>query len=494
MFRVIAVDDEPAALEFLSQIVTRRCPGFAVVGTASNGEECLKLLETCPADVVLTDVRMPVMNGLELAERLNREYPDVRTLIVSSYQEFEYVRSALHSGVYDYLTKPLMPAAFVEVFDRLREVLEERLLERRNRMLQELSRGKRPNPAELKLCFPDEAYHCALVRGNGLPKRFSRVDVPELYEDGGDRLSIFGRDEMERIYLRPAQGVELEAFVREAVGESESTSVYLTTAATQNPFGIERLPDVLRRLYRLLDECTVLGQSQVIYLEGPGRQHVAQEEPDTNALRLLEHYLMAGNREEARSELKRLMWEWDRKRFPQLWLERQLRYILFLTSRSSGGDRFMQVGEHLLDDAFYSITSMDEMIAYMDDLLFGNILEDREDNGQPELLAQYERVRDYVRQHFAEQLSLKRLSEEFNISESYLNKMFRRFENTSFKAFLTEIRIERACAMLRAMPDTYIKEVAAAVGYTDPFYFSKSFRSYTGKSPKEFAQSLKISD
>lgn len=488
MFQVLAVDDEPAALEFIGSLIQARCQGFSLMGTAANGRDCLELMKQKQPDVLLTDARMPVMDGIELARRVSDAYPQVRIIVVSGYQQFDYVHGALQCGVYDYLLKPLVPSAFAAVFARLREVLEEELLARRNRILRMLSRGEYPGPGQIERCFFGDTYDCVLVRRNGLPKRFAAAGPPEIFESREDSLAIFGRDEMERIYLRPS-GPALDEYVSGVLAREERPGAYLTAVFTRTPFPVARLAGVLRSLYRALDTHTVLGVTQAVCLEAPFRR-AKLPAVDEASLKHLETYLQTGNIAQARQELQRLMDEWARRRMPQLWLERQLRYILFLAQRTGRENRLTDVEEHLLDDAFYSICSMEEMAAYMDDLLFGEAQGQQEQHDRMDTQETFDHIRAYVRANFAQDLSIQDLARAFGISQSYLSKMFRRYEGRSFNAFLAETRIGYACALMRADPGAYIKEIALMVGYADPFYFSKTFRVYTGMSPKEYLAML----
>ena len=239
MFRVMTVDDEPSALEFLCQIVEKRCPGFEIAGRASNGQECLAMLDEARPDVLLSDIRMPVMDGIALAKAVHEAHPELVMLMVSGHQDFDYARSALKYGVYDYLLKPLVPSAFAEVFARLRGLLEQRLLDRRNRVLRQLYARETPDARELELCFPDRVYGCALVRRNGLPKRFARSVPAEIYDAAEDSISMFGRDGMERVFLLPSGTDPLE-FSRQAVRRPDAAGDYLTAVCTSSPFSIER--------------------------------------------------------------------------------------------------------------------------------------------------------------------------------------------------------------------------------------------------------------
>ena len=487
MLRVMAVDDEPSALEFLCQIVEKRCPGFEIVGRASDGRECLDRLEEARPDVLLSDIKMPVMDGIALAKAVHEAYPEIVMLLISGYQEFDYARSALKYGVYDYLLKPLVPSALSEVFARVRGELEQRQLDRKNRTLKRLYAGETVDARELARCFPEEAYNCVLARRNGLPKRFAQAAAPESGDAAGDGVSIFGRDEMERVYLCPADA-DILAFSRDIARGQGSDGDYLTAVCTASPFPIEMLPRVLRRLCRALEEETVLGVTQAIRVDWTETPPRGREEVDEGDFETFEHYLKSGDTLRARREFERMMSAWEAARIPQLALERRLRYALFLCARMEPTRHLKDVGEHLLDDAFYHIASMAQMRDYMEELLFPG--------AQPEAAAaqrmdspeQFERIRGYVLANIAEPLTLESLGRRFSISQSYLSKMFRKYEDKSFNTFLTENRMERACAILRAQPGTLVKDVALMVGYADPFYFSRCFRAHTGMSPRDYVQ------
>ena len=487
MFRVVAVDDEPSALAFLCQIVEKRCLGFEIVGRASNGRECLDMLEEARPDVVLSDIKMPVMDGIALAKAMHEAHPEVPLLLISGYQEFDYARSALKYGVYDYLLKPLVPSQLAEVFSRLREELEQRWMERRNRVLKRLYTQETVDAGELELCFPGKAYNCVLARRNGLPKRFAQGLAPEAYEAVGDSISMFGRDEMERIYLCPA-GVDIVAFAQDIVRRHGEGGDYCTAVCMSAPFPIEMLPNALRRLCRALEETTVLGITQVFsidWAESPVRSREGEDGGDFGAF---EHYLKTGDAARARREFERLMREWEAARIPQLTLERRLRFVLFLCSRMDSAKHLKDVGEHLLDDAFYHIVTMAEMRDYMEELIFPEAGSGAADTPRMDSPEQFERIRGYVLANLAEPLSLDSLGRHFGISQSYISKMFRKYEDRSFNTFLTETRMERACAILRAQPEMLVKDAALMVGYADPYYFSRCFRAYTGMSPRDYVQ------
>ena len=124
MYRLIIIDDEPKIAEGMSQLFPWNNIGFEVVRSFTSAAEALVFLEQNPVDVVLSDIQMPDMTGLELCQRLlGREKAQV--VLFSSYQNYEYFRSAIQMGVADYLLKPLTYQALTETFAKLKEKLDE---------------------------------------------------------------------------------------------------------------------------------------------------------------------------------------------------------------------------------------------------------------------------------------------------------------------------------------------------------------------------------
>jgi two-component system, response regulator YesN len=116
MYKVVIADDE----EFIRERVMNNMPwselGFEVVGCVSNGELALKLVRDCHPDVILTDILMPNMTGLELAQQLKSEFPDMKVALMSAYDDFQYAKEAIRFGVKGYLLKPILRDEFVELF------------------------------------------------------------------------------------------------------------------------------------------------------------------------------------------------------------------------------------------------------------------------------------------------------------------------------------------------------------------------------------------
>lgn len=124
MYRVITVDDEPMIKKTLRHLIDRTGQ-FQVVGEGEDGREALALIERHDPDLVITDIRMPVMDGLELIEELRRQGRKPEVVILSGYDDFSYAQKAIRYGIVEYLLKPIRPALLLDTLDRLMRRFEQ---------------------------------------------------------------------------------------------------------------------------------------------------------------------------------------------------------------------------------------------------------------------------------------------------------------------------------------------------------------------------------
>ncbi|MDE7013378.1 MAG: response regulator, partial [Kineothrix sp.] len=117
--KVIIAEDEPPIARFI-KMLTEQEDDFLVTAICENGEDALKEVENSPARLLITDIRMLGMDGLELIRRIRQKNQEIKILIISGYKMFEYAREAIRLGIEDYITKPIEPEEFAEALDRVR--------------------------------------------------------------------------------------------------------------------------------------------------------------------------------------------------------------------------------------------------------------------------------------------------------------------------------------------------------------------------------------
>ena len=125
MYSLIIVDDELKIREGLVNLIPWEQNSFQVVGQFSNGKQALEFIKNKQVDVVLTDIRMPIMSGIELSDCLSKEYPDILFVFLTGYQDFSYMHTAIINHAFDYLLKPIKYEALYTCFERLRTKLDE---------------------------------------------------------------------------------------------------------------------------------------------------------------------------------------------------------------------------------------------------------------------------------------------------------------------------------------------------------------------------------
>lgn len=123
-YKVLLVDDEEEVRNAIEQRINWEELGFEVIGKAQNGVKAMEIAEKLQPDVVITDIKMPYMNGLELARNLKEENPGVRILILTGFDEFEYAKEAVHLEVEEYILKPINANELSECLKRLKNVLD----------------------------------------------------------------------------------------------------------------------------------------------------------------------------------------------------------------------------------------------------------------------------------------------------------------------------------------------------------------------------------
>ena len=238
MYQVMVVDDEPMAASLIVNIIKQKYNKFEIMGTAYNGEEALELIqEKGEPDILITDIQMPVMNGLKLVEETKKQYPNVISVIVSGYQEFEYAKQAIAFGVCDYILKPIVPSEFSKLITRIEEKLKQKYYKERNTLIHKMVNEIPVDEKTLRRYFQSECYYGAIVRLNGLPSRYGERGKKEVFSDINEMMIAYGRDTQETLYLCPGELVndeDYEQMIRRRIGKEQPEAAYVTSVIRRN--------------------------------------------------------------------------------------------------------------------------------------------------------------------------------------------------------------------------------------------------------------------
>jgi two-component system response regulator YesN len=485
--RVLIVEDEPAAGRYLRSMIELKRPDFSVVGIAENGLEALGEVRLHMPDLVITDVRMPVMDGIEFVAELKKGYPELPVVIVSGHQEFEYARRALDTGVVDYLLKPVDPIRLAEVLDRLGSMLSAREGARMAEALSRFVKGESCGAAGLPLA-PGECFRLAIVRVGGLPSRFGFDAAGGGEPSCEDGFFIFsGRDSRERILLARKDRVSPEVFIERARAAAAASGAYSTVLAMPGASRADELRRAAREACLAVDRLIVPGLSRLHFAATELAPEIAWDKALSDRI---EFALRESRADLLEGAIRGMAEAWRASLSPLISIESQLRRILHLVLRKAphANGAVASNLEFLLEEALAGMGGFDELSDAAWSLVAGAAgVEDLEfrDSGVP---AFFHAIGRFVEAHYSESVTLGDLSGTFRISPSYLSKLFRKHAGRSFGEFLAAIRIEAAKRLIRESPDMPLKDVAEKVGFNDPFYFSRVFKSIAGLPPSDYSR------
>ncbi|MCG8400406.1 MAG: response regulator, partial [Firmicutes bacterium] len=346
-----------------------KCKGFKIVAAAENGADALEEINLLKPDIVITDIKMPVMDGIELVSRVKENFPFIYSVIVSGYQDFEYARGALQCGVVDYLLKPVNAGQLKDLLDTIRQKIESTRYLKQVEFLGQLINGAPAKQQQIEKHLPFKKYSAAILRGNGLPSRFSsnhsehaegiRVDFfsAPMSTENNSVWIVEGRDEMERIFIYTPEIISEETFKRIVINFSKEVNCnYHTTVFASNYFALSDIGENITSLYRLLENNIVIGISRTIHHHKQTASTADNRSIiDRTLSSRIEYLVDNGLINDLKKEFIELLERWQREEKPQIWVESILRQILHRIETSSPPPI---VGEYndmdfLLDEAVF---------------------------------------------------------------------------------------------------------------------------------------------
>jgi two-component system response regulator YesN len=523
LYRVLLADDEEEIRQGISRKIDWSGLGFELAGQAENGAEALELAEQLRPDVVLTDIKMPFMDGLELCRRLKQQLPAAKLVVFSGFDDFEYARQAIGMNVSEYILKPINAPELSGVLARLREQLDERRLELRD--LELLRRRYEESLPVLR-----ELFYARLLAGQLSPEQVQEraalyeIDLSPgtwaaalIYVDGGGRTAKSG--ELLRLSVQTffeknfaLQGCEVRTVLYNDTGAilahltgpeqiypltrelerlcamAESYLEVLPTVGVGRPCnGPEELRASVEGARSALDYRMLTGGETVLYigdLEPDQARWLSFEEEDQRRLAAAVKLGAPGQAEEIIRELmERLRSSRSSPAQCHLFCMEIVTSLIKL-ARTAGAEEIFAAGAADLT-AITSLRSLEEMGRW----LTGYCQSLQETLGHQRTDSAWrtvEKAKDYIARHYADsEMSVEALCAHLYLSPTYFSTLFKRETGMSFTGYVTEVRMNTAADLLRSTEEkTYL--IAQRVGYSDPNYFSYVFKRRFGVSPTKY--------
>jgi len=508
LHKVLIVDDEPMIREGLQTLVDWSKYGFSVAGIASNGREAVEKHAALDPDLILIDIRMPGMDGLQAIEEIRKTDTACHFLILSGYAEFNYAKQAIAHNVDGYILKPIDEDELETYVERIGTQLKKQSEQQlnteqttvllREEMLQQLASGK---------LDPDLAGSQELHSLLGAPAKYYQLLLIELYSREHSLTmnatlkkklaDIIEKKQLGWVFTaEPYVGVLLKDYLlqngsREQmklwIEERCGTRVRFAAAASEpvrEPLELQKWSPAVRSL--LKQRFMLLGQHiHSASLEGNAKQAETERSDELsidNLAQKLYYMLDIGSREgviKALDEASNQICAHDssEQAVKSSWAQ----LVTIVLNKAAISNPQVSIQEDLsMITALYLAHHYNEMI----DQLQKRLTDLAAKIGKSDSLSVMKQMTDFIERHYSENIKLETLADLFNYNSGYLGKMFKNFTGEHFNTYLDQVRIQHAIELLQE--GLKVHQVSERVGYANVDYFHSKFKKYKGVSPSSF--------
>ena len=534
MLKVFLVEDEVVMRNGIKNNIPWEKEGFEFVGEASDGELAYPLIKKEKPDILITDIRMPFMDGLELSRLVKKELPQIKIIILSGYNEFDYAKTAINIGVTDYLLKPISSAKLLEAVKKVGDMIEKeqdnaRLIKRYEKEMEEnilqekhklwgalasnrlstielLEKGQR-----LGIDFTASAYQVFLFKlmqegdATGCSEELNRASekVNDL-ASGWERVLSFDRSPEGWAFLIKG---ESEEEVQETYQAARKELQELVDGYPKvEYFGgignvVHRIGDIqtsYKEAARAFSSRFFLDANQIadsaemvkVQTEHDGKIDVSKMLSKKREHELVERFFKNGTVEEVDSFLDELFQGIGEQNCKSLLYRQYVVMDLFFCA--SDFLENLEIGIENLPEECRDINQIVEKAGNAENLrhqigiLFTETMQLRDGHSKKKYSKLLEDAKAFIDENYKhDEMSLNTVAAQVNISPSYFSTIFSSEVGQTFVEYLTHVRLEKAKELLMCS-NMRTAEIGYEVGYKDSHYFSYIFKKVVGCSPKEY--------
>lgn len=529
MHRVIIVEDEFIVRYGIRSMIDWEGIGMQLAGEAANGKEALELMEAEMPDILITDIKMPVMDGIELIGKIRAVSPDIKIIILSNLEDFQYAKEAIKHGVSEYLIKSdMMPRDFEQALLKLKESLDTARMEQtsggsavspgpihKEKFLLDLIEGhigdeENGKYEAVKLGMAD--FHSAYLMhinlnaaDQGYTERLSviRRAAAQLHNEDRWRCEIFPDKQgdlnilcMETAKERGFIGIApLKDQANELILRVSQTHALLATIGISERFSLwTDLKEAYAQAVTAAKQKMFLGSGRVI-VHGSDETRAAEGRAELFKISIhqIQSMVYASQTKELMGYLEEVFEQLAVRRDVDLVQIVSLELLMALTTLwpdvSNDAQRVLQLKKQYFDE-LSKLETLDQNRAWFIEAFEALMRHMNEvyHSDRNSII----KATQYIQQFYHQEISLQSISSLVHLSKNYFASLFKKEVGESFLEYLTRIRIEKAKSLLTG--DLKAGDVGSLVGIQDPKYFSKVFKKITGVSPSEYRHWIREND
>ena len=525
---VMIVDDEPLMLKYLSANLEQIAPGWCVTGIAANGLEAVSLLQTQSFDLVITDIKMPEMDGLELAKFIYEIYPKTRVVILSGFDDFDYAQRAIRCGVSDYLLKPLNDENITETLKKIDASLKHSEMQRFSENI--LFRANNLSDRELKNAYLDaiikendesarmlhaeacgrsiwenEPYGCILILGVNYADILLQNNDPDiasckiqlnqycaqLAASQGFPSSSCRYDDS-AILICADNKDHLEIKIHNTMNQIDSYFYHTYRVHVYGSYGI--IVDdflFLQKSYASAEQSVITALLDCS-LDSPNdliRNRFFLEQFRLSLEAILFDFVSC-NDEKLQNDLNTFLHKLPLPKDQKSLLIRSGIFLLYYLTeklkKEKGCLKSALEKTYSLKDLSSSDPELEEkfrntVFQAIQSLKLSSHIQKETESSQL-----VDQAKEYIYSHYSEPISLTLIAEKLGVSSSYLSDLFHKEIGEPYSKFVTRIRMEQAVKLMKANPNDKIYTLAMQVGFVNAKHFNSVFKKYYKMTPTEY--------
>ena len=541
MLKIFLAEDEVVVRETIKRMIPWEELGFELVGEAADGEMALPLLIRQHPDLLITDIKMPFMDGLTLARLAKKEIPGLKVVILSGYDDFNYAKQAIGIGVEDYLLKPITKNALIERLSEIRsryehEKTQKEYYEKFQREMQAYEKNSSRDFFEalvggsmdmmevykraekLGLDIVAEAYNVLIFTMNCDEDFSGQRDEYSLWEaESLELLENFFAGHSSAMLFRSnifSYGVLLKG-QRETIEENTRACVDEIRKILSRQDGrrewflavgqsVERLSQIQKSYHtasrafsqRYLYDENILYYDEMETMEHPGGQAETEDNAylqkvDVNALNpaILQKFLSNGLQEETENFVKDYFYAIGQEPMESLvfrnYVILNVRFSVISFIKGLGCDTNEMESADTEEVLAESGKNMESAIAYAKKMI-SQAIEIRDQNSGNKNRSILKTAVDFIDSHYMdEEISLNTVANVANVSSNHFSALFSQNMGQTFIEYLTTLRMNKAKELLRCT-GMRSSEIAGEIGYKDAHYFSYLFKKTQGMTPSDY--------
>lgn len=500
--KIIIAEDEPAILRGICAAITMISDKFIISGTAYDGENALNLIQEHHPHIVITDIKMPLMDGLTLIAEAKKQNSTAKFVILTGFAEFEYAKKAITLGVSDYLLKPVDPEELAKLLNGMKQEIN--------------SKSSQVQMEYIRSCFfkrvlTDFTFnplaHCSLhllfsYYGSIVNNTYSEFNLSGEIVRNLDTSFLDGIIEKYQLPVYSFRGnyynefvyaivtpsdkkMDILPVVREIRENAKKSDTYVNFVLSAVVHSGEEIKDLMQNAYLFTLFHLPFGKNSFLIQDDACTKKNAIEISD-NIVALAGKFRPGTTENELKNILSQMTAWWQESDTTQFQLLADVRHI------ASAAIHVSPNASQILFDPTEIIASSDSyeelfenLLLELTKILFPEHIQQKKSSSQL-----VDDIRAYLDKNFTQQITYKVFYDIWGYNEKYITTLFKEAFGISPSKYITSLRLEMAKSLMIKNPQILLKDVAEQTGYTDALYFSRVFKNNEGMSPSAFIQSL----